>query len=618
MPPVQEDHLEQALTRWRKAVAGVLAKGGREVPGTEPERVLDTETYEGFAIRPLYTALDARPEDTLPGSWPFTRGADAQRDVLAGWKVAEEFPAQGCDGPAAANAAILEALVNGVSALVLRVGPGGIATADLDRALQGVYLDLAPVVLSAPDDFGPAASALLDLVGGTADQARPGVSVDLGADPLTAGIVGSVGASGEQVSAQEVVAVAGRAIRCPGVRTVTVDGPALHDRGASAGWELAGVIAAAIDYLRLLTRAGIDIADALGQVSFRLVADDDQFMTIAKFRAARRLWARVGEVLGCPDAAAARIHAVTSAAMMTRRDPWVNMLRTTVAAFGAGVGGADTVQVLGFDSAVTVGYPGVAAGFSRRIARNSQLLLLEESNLGRVIDPGAGSWYVEDLTDTLAEKAWANVRAIESRGGFQRAREYLTGQIDLVAGRRRDDIAHRRKAITGVSEFPNLAEPALPEPGQEGPDLRYAAAFEELRCRSDAFLARTGARPTVLLLPIGPLAEHNVRVTFATNVLASGGIEAVNPGTVAADGVETALGASGASVVVICGTDTRYAVEAGPIVAAARAAGCGLAYLAGPEKAVADTPSECRPDGFLNARIDAVQTLSALLTRLGA
>ena len=609
MSPVRADGLESARTRWRAAVTDVLAKGRPgSTPGAEPERALDSPTYEGFPVRALYTALDGHPEAPLPGEWPFIRGADRDRDVLAGWKVAEEFPRAGASGGSAeGNAAILEALVNGVSALVLRVGGTAIAPAELDRWLEGVYLELAPIVLDAGSQFVAAAEAMLSLVAG----AQSGMSIDLGADPLTATFSGR-----PTTAVDDVVRVAADLAGKPGLRAITVDGPAFHNRGANASWELAGVVAAATDYLRLLVDAGMDAGQALRQISFRLVADDDQFMTIAKLRAARLLWARVAEVVGHPDGGAAVVHAVTSLPMMTQRDPWVNMLRTTVAAFAAGVGGADTVQVMPFDIAIPGGFPGTSAEFARRIARNTQLLLLEESHLGRVRDPAGGSWYVEDLTETLAAQAWSNFQQIESRGGFRQATDYLSGEIESVQARRADDIAHRRTAVTGVNEFPNLAERPIPASTATATVARYAAAFEALRDRSDAFLTRSGARPTVVLLPLGPLAENNIRATFAANLLASGGIEAVNPGTVTPAGVAQVAGQS--TIAVVCGTDARYGAEVADIVAAARAAGFQQIYLAGPEQAVADIPVDLRPDGYLTAKIDAVEALSSLLTRLGA
>jgi methylmalonyl-CoA mutase len=604
--------LHEARARWRKGVAGVLSKGRSGELPDEPERLLDTKTYEGFAIRPLYTALDAGPEQPLPGEWPFIRGGDASRDVLSGWRVLESFPAPG-EAIGTGNATVLAALSEGVSGLVLRAGNGGVPVDELDRRLEGVFLELLPVVVEAGADYRSAADAVLSLVSALEPEKRVELSIDLGADPLTAGLAGT-----PAPALSEVVALAAELTEFGGgVRAITVDGPALHNRGANAAWELAGVIAAAVEYLRALTAAGLEVEAALRQVSLRLAADDDQFMTIAKFRAVRQLWARVADVVGAPDAGAATVHAVSSLPMMSQRDPWVNMLRCTLAAFGAGVGGADTVLVHPFDAAIPGGAPGVATRFSRRIARNTQLLLLEESHLGRVIDPGGGSWFIEDLTAELAQSAWVNFQAIEARGGFSAAEAFTTDQIAEVAARRAADIAHRKTPVTGINEFPNLSETQLTQTDSLPGVARYAAAFEQLRDRSDAYLAANGSRPTVLLLPLGPLAENNIRATFATNLLAAGGIEAVNPGTLDAAGVAAAVTAAGTPpVAVICGTDTRYGSEASAVVQAAHQAGVGQVYLAGPEKAVAE--SAARPDGYLTAKIDAVEALSALLTRLGA
>jgi methylmalonyl-CoA mutase len=607
---------ESDREQWRAAVAAVLAKSSRKDPadlGEAPEQLLDSPTYEGFPIRPLYTILDSQPEAPLPGRWPFIRGADALRDVKSGWKVVESFPLPDQVSVSEENGAILSALTVGASALVIGVGPDGVGAEDLAPLLDGVFLELVPLILDAGADYAAAADAVLALVGDIDSERTARLSIDLAADPLTAPLSGRAAPTVEQVTS-----VAQRTIGYGGaVRTVTVDGSAFNDLGASASWELAGVIAAGVNYLRLFAEHGLSARDALRQISFRLAADDDQFMTMAKMRAARQVWARVAEVVGVPDAGAATIHAVTAKPMMSQRDPWVNMLRTTVAAFAAGVGGADTVQVHPFDSAIPGGWPGTAPSFARRMARNTQLLLLEESHVGQVLDPGGGSWFLEDLTRALAESAWQHFQDVESRGGFAAAQEYVTEQIAAISDRRRDDIAHRRTAITGVNEYPNLAEAPLPKAEPTPRVVRYAAAFEALRDRSDAFLAERGARPTALLLPLGPLAEHNIRTTFAANLLASGGIDHVNPGTVDAAGVAKAVAdAGGAVAAVVCGTDARYADEASAVVDAARSAGVSHIYLAGPEKAVADAAH--KPDDYLTAKIDAVAALSTLLTRLGA
>ena len=608
--------VDSDLDRWRSAVAGVLAKTTKKDPaelGTEPERLLDSPTYDGFPIRPLYTSRDDLTEPALPGRWPFVRGGDALRDVKAGWKVAEVYPADG-SAAAEANGAILVGLTEGISALVLRIGESAVAPSELPALLDGVYLDLVPLVMHTDGTaYGATVEALLAMLAGLDDDQRSRLSVDLAADPLTAPLAGRAAPCLEEVvgRAEQVLGFDGH------VRMITVDGPTFHNLGANATWELGAAVAAGVAYLRHLVDAGLSTSAALGLISFRFAVDDDQFQSIAKLRAARQLWARVAEVVGDPDSGAATVIATTSLPMMSQRDPWVNMLRTTVAAFAAGVGGADIVQVHPFDVAIDGGFPGTARSFSRRIARNTQLLLLEESHIGRVLDPAGGSWFVEDLTRELAEQAWAHFQDIEARGGFEAAREHIGTQIAEVAQRRADDIAHRRTAVTGVNEFPNLSEVPLPQ-GNPLPSVRrYGADFEALRNRSDEYLEKHGARPKAILLPLGPLAEHNIRTTFTSNLLASGGIEAVNPGPLEASGIGAAVAEAGVTeVAVVCGTDKRYADEASAAIDAAKAAGVKYVLLAGPEKAVADAPS--KPDGHVTAKIDAVQTLSDLLTRLGA
>jgi methylmalonyl-CoA mutase len=601
---------------WRKGVAGVLAKARRvdvgELP-EEPERLLDETTYDGLTVAPLYTRRDELPEQPLPGTFPFVRGRDATRDVHRGWFVSAQFAQRDA---AAANREILAALENGISAIWLGVGERGVPVAELPTALAGLLFELAPLTLDAGGDVADAADQVFALLDGYAAPAREDIRVCLGATPLTSRF-----ADLPDTGLAEAVALAGRAAGRPEtVRAITVDGTVFHDAGASDAQELGAAVAAGLAYLRALTES-VDIADALEQVEFRFAATDDQFATIAKLRAARQLWARVAQVCGAPDFGGAPQHAVTSAAMMSRRDPWVNMLRTTLAAFGAGIGGADTVTVLPFDSALPPGELGVSKSFADRMARNTQLLLLEESHLGHVLDPAAGSWYVEDLTAALAAKAWEFLQQIEAAGGYLAALEsgLLAERVAATKDARDADVAHRKTAVTGVNEFPNLAEQPLSEAArQAGRVARYGAAFERLRDRSDAYLAEHGARPKALLVPLGSVAEHNVRVTFIANLLASGGIESINPGPLAVDGIAAAANEAGAPIAVLCGSDTRYGSEAGAAVEQLRAAGVGTVLLAGSAKAVADLDDAQRPDGFLAARIDAVAALSGLLEKVGA
>ncbi|HEY5856203.1 MAG TPA: methylmalonyl-CoA mutase family protein [Aldersonia sp.] len=610
---IAEPAPDAAYADWRTAVAGVLAKARKvdptELPA-EPEHLLDATTYDGLTVAPLHTTRDERPQDPLPGEFPFVRGRDATRDVHKGWEVAAEFGGSSETNTADTNAAILDALANGVSALTLKA----VAPADLPVVLDGVLLDLAPITLDAGAAAADATAALYGVFDAASVDDRARIVAGLGAAPLTARFAGT-----DSIDLAATVDLARAATeRAETVRAITVDGTVFHNAGASDAQELGAAAAAGLEYLRALTSAGVSVSAALRQLEFRFAATDDQFQTIAKFRAARKIWARVAQVCGAPDSGGAPQHAVTSAAMFTQRDPWSNMLRSTLAVFGAGVGGADTVTVLPFDATLPDGAAGVSKAFSARMARNTQLLLLEESHLGRVLDPGGGSWYVEELTAGIAAKAWEFLQAIEGAGGYQAALEadVVTTQITRVRDQRAADIAHRRTAVTGVNEFPNLAEAPLPAAKGDGSIARYGAAFEALRDRSDAYLAEHGERPAAVLIPLGPVAEHNARVSFAGNLLASGGVVATNPGPLTTDGIAEAVRAAGVKAAVVCGSDKRYGEEGGAAVAALRAAGVETVLLAGPEKAMSGATD--LPDGYLTLRIDAVSAMSELLAKLGA
>lgn len=636
MPPTTQSDsdtgdraLDEAYAAWSDAAAAVLAKARRvtadELPDTA-EALLSTSTLDGLTVRPLYTRRDETDEPGLPGAFPFVRGADPDRDVTMGWRVTERFGddergTEPAAGAADTNRAILTALENGASGLWLRIG-NGLAADDLAAVLDSVYLDLIPVTLDAGADGITAARALLDVraAADAAPQAAAPTAATLtsfGFSPLTA-------AFAERPTVDTAEATALAADLPAGVRAFRVDGAHFASAGADSVLELGLVTAAAVAHLRDLTAAGLSASDALRQITFALAASDDQFGTIAKYRALRKIWARVAEVVGAPEAGAAVTHGVTDLAMTSQRDPWVNMLRTTIAAFGAGVGGADQVTVLGFDAALPAGRRTSSASFSRRIARNTQLLLLEESNIGRVLDPAGGSWFVESLTDDLAAGGWAVFTEIEAAGGYRDAlgAGWIADRVGAALARRDESVAHRRTSVTGVNEFPNLDEKPLGDGTADttdvplgGPKLaRVGRAFEELRDRSDAVLAADGRRPSVLLLPLGSVAEHNGRTTFIANLLAAGGISAINPGPLTADGIAAAAAEAGSPIAVLCGTKPRYAQDGPAALAAARAAGFDRVLLAGPDKEWPDGGDT--PDGSLRVGIDAVSTLRDLLDRL--
>ncbi|MFF7788498.1 methylmalonyl-CoA mutase family protein [Streptomyces sp. NPDC007991] len=579
--------------QWQRLVAGVLRKSGKEVEGAEAEEALSTALEDGLRTRPLYTAHHTAPEPGLPGFAPFVRGGRAEGNTLGGWDVRQRHTV-------ADNSAVLADLENGVTSLWLALGEGGIPVPELGRVLDGVHLDLAPVVLDAGGEPGSAARELLRLheERGVAREAARG---NLGADPL--GHEARSGQPGDTAAAAELARLC--AEEYPGLRALTVDALPYHEAGGSAAQELGCSLATGVAYLRDLTEAGLSVEQACGQLEFRYAATADQFLTIAKLRAARRLWARVAEVCGAPRAGAQRQHVVTSPVMMTRRDPWVNMLRTTIATLAAGAGGADAVTVLPFDHAL-----GLPDAFARRIARNTSMILIEESHLSRVIDPAGGSWYVERLTDELAHASWEFFRRIERLGG--QAAALRSGDLaqDLAGTwqARTARLATRREPVTGVSEFPYLAEKpvvreAAPEPPSGGlPRVRRDEAYEALRARSDAHLAATGSRPRIFLAAIGPAAAHTARLTFASNLFQAGGIEPVTDG---------AFADSGATEAVLCSSDALYEEQAEATARSLKAAGARHVFLAGRPGRYAGV------DAYVFAGCDAVAVLSATLDRMG-
>jgi methylmalonyl-CoA mutase len=523
-----------AATRadWEKAAAAVLRKArrlGEDDPDDAVWAELARTTLDGVQIRPLGTSV--LTEEVGSNARPTSPGGRDVRVELTG------------DDDEVLNREALADLEGGVSSLWLHAGP----STDLAVALRGVLLDLAPVVLDPSSEPTAVAERFLDHLDGT----TPAVGTNLGA-PADA-------------PDDELVAVARLAVEA-GVRGVVVDASAIHDRGASEAQELGWSMAAAVRVLRVLEAAGIDAGAAADLLEFRYAATDEQFLTIAKLRAARLLWARVLE-LSHAGPAEQRQHAVTSRPMMSKYDPWVNMLRTTVAAFSATVGGADSVTVQPFDRPL-----GRPDAFGRRIARNQMALLVDESHVGAVTDPAGGAWAVERLTHDLAGAAWQSFQALDGGAALDDAVAATVAERDRL-------VATRERPITGLTEFPHLAENLPERPGDPDDVRRYGAAFEALRDEP--------ASSPVFLATMGSVATHTARATFATNLLAAGGIAVTPAGPT--DGADAVLAAySGEPVVCLAGSDRAYADWGADLVDRLREAGARRAVVAGKPREWAD------------------------------
>ncbi|HEX2653012.1 MAG TPA: methylmalonyl-CoA mutase family protein, partial [Xanthobacteraceae bacterium] len=562
----------------------------------------------------------------------YPRAADASpmavRTPGVPWQILQRV-----DHPdaAAANIEARHDLENGATGLTIvfegAAGEFGYGLASTEQTIEqlfeSIYLDadmsvefdLGPRTLNAPQRFAD----FLTRKG--IDPAR--TDIRFGFDPI--GALAKTGAAPKTwldaapVLATEIKSLAAQGFKGP---FAVADARSIHAAGGSEAQELAFAIAVALTYLRTLETHGIALDDARRMIFFRLAADADQFLTIAKFRALRQLWARVEEACGLPPKHAF-VSAETAWRMMTKRDPWVNMLRTTIAAFSAGLGGADAITVLPFTTAI-----GLPDRFARRTARNTQLMLLEESNLAKVTDPSAGSGAIEELTKELAQTAWKLFQEIEVTGGAAAALEkgLVQQQVAAVRARRQAAVARRKDAITGTSEFPHLAEvpvtvldvPPVSAPAQYSavvtcealPRIRLAEPFEQLRDISDQILASTGSRPKVFLANLGTLSEFSARATYAKNFFEAGGIEAINNnGFSSMDDLAAAFRASQCRITCLCSSDDNYVRMAAEAAKALGNAGTEHLYMAGRPGDLETALAEAGVKDFIYVGCDVLGTL---------
>ncbi len=639
-----------------------------------PRERLESTTPGGLTVGPLYTRTGATegaggPDEAgVPGEAPFVRGSVAASEEQAGWSVRSTLSAA---DPHAANRIALRELERGATELTVRFDAAfrnGVApsdprfaelaatdgvlvtsTDDLAAVLDGVFLELAPVHLDPGSQFTRAADLMIAVWDRRGLDARS-VEGGLGADPI--GFLAATGRlpQGLDAALDELAALTDRvATSHPLVRPIRVDTGAYVEAGASETQELAAMLATGAAYLRSMSVGGIDVDVACRAIEITLSADADVFLNIAKLRAARRLWAALAGACGASSAAQRPvIHVRTAERMMTRRDPWVNLLRVTAAVFAAGVGGARSVSSAAFDAEL-----GEPDELGRRMARNTQLLLQEESNIGSVLDPAGGSWYVESLSSSIAEESWRVFGELESRGGLPDvlADGSFAAEIADVRDARLARVATRRDPITGVSEFADVAEEPVvrtegdlrtlrsravnikgaaavhsagtPTECEPLPKVRWAQEFERLRDSSDGYLAATGSRPRVFLANLGPVAVHTARASFATNFFAAGGIVAVTGARGSsvgyddpADAIVDAL-AEGAHLVCLCSSDAVYADRAVEFAEALHAAGLSPVYLAGHPGDRRDAESAAGVSEFIHVGVDALEILRRAHEHIG-
>jgi methylmalonyl-CoA mutase len=608
------DFAPASYNDWRKLVDGVL-KGA-------PFEKLVSKTCDGLKLEPIYPrARDAAPV--------------AGRAPAAPWQIMQRIDHP---DPAQANAQALQDLENGANGLTLVFagangahGFGLEPTAEaLEKILDGIFVDAGVAIeLQVGPQSRMAAIHLAEYVKRqNLDPAR--CDVRFGLDPLGAcSVSGSSPYNWPEIVPAVTGAIKGLAAAGFSGPFVPADGRVIHDAGGSEAQELAFVLATGVQYMRALESAGVLPEDAQPWIYARLSADADQFLTMAKFRALRLLWARIEQACDLVPKPLF-IAAETAWRMLTQRDPYVNMLRATMATFSAGLGGANSITVLPHTLAL-----GLPDGFARRVARNTQLVLLEESSLAKVADPAAGSGAIEVLTQQLCKAAWGLFQEIEKAGGIVAALERNLIQRKVAATReaREAAIARRKDVLTGASEFPDLheakvavldANPIVPAPYGEAkirfdplPPMRLAAPFERLRDRSDEILSKSGARPKVLLANLGTPADFSARATFAKSFFETGGIEAIDSeGFSEAAVLASAFKASGASIVCLCSSDRVYSEHAATAAKALHDAGASHIYLAGRPGEQEAALRLAGVNGFIFAGGDALATLQDAWKRI--
>lgn len=630
---------------WRKAAEAALK--GRPLDPLLRRRTIDDIGFDAIAAR--------REPQPIVGRTPGARWTAMTRIDLA--------------DPEAANAQAIEDLNNGASGLSLVLaqpqGSEGVVAdtlARLERTLDGVMLDLAPLHIDIPAFECRTTVALVAALVENRGQNPADVTVLFGLDLLRdLSRVGAFSLPWPQMQKRATITVKSLLDRGFVAPVLMMDQRTLHDAGASEAQELAGALASALQHVRSMSGNGLDAAAVADAMSFAFACDADQFMTIAKLRAARLLWAAVRRELGLADKAI-HIHTETSRRMMTGYEPQTNIVRATIAAFAAGVGGADSVTVLPYTSAL-----GGSTADARRIARNAQAIIIEETNAYRVADPAAGAGAIENLTDALAENAWELFREIEREGGMVAS---LTGgklqqRVRDIRSKRAAGVATRRAPIVGVSEFPKAGEAAAaaederrPDPAPRGVPLpqlsedttpefdaivaafldgasvadvhaawkanpsmsaeplglhRLSEPFEHIRRDNEA----SPGKP-VFLAFVGPLARHAARAGFTRNLLCAGGLGlAEGPLDGDAGAIAEAFAASGAALAVVCGADRDYA-DLGEATVAALVAHGATVWLAGRPADGRDALEKAGVARFVAAGDDAIQILAAASAAGGA
>ena len=592
------------------------AKVEADLKGAPFDKKLVWRTNEGFNVQPMYRAEDIaslNTTDSLPGEYPFVRGTRVENDWLTRQEIVAETAKE-------ANEKALDVLTKGVTSLGFKVKE---ATAEeLQTLLAGI--DVAAVELNFTTCIKKAetfATVLAAYLKENGLEAKFRGSIDF--NPLKKALKHGVAFNGDAVAIAKNILEAVKDV--PALKVLSVNSVMLSNAGSYIFQELGYAMAWGAEWLTLLTDAGVDAATVASRIKFNMGVSSDYFMELAKFRAARMLWAQIVKQYGVEDEACKMtVHAITSSYNQTIYDAHVNLLRSQTETMSAALAGVDSITTVPFDNAYQT-----PDDFSERIARNQQFLLKEESHLDKVVDPAGGSYYVETLTVSIAAEAWKLFLSVEENGGFfaMVGNGEIQKAIRETSEKRHTDVARRKEILLGTNQYPNINEMAAAkikkgagcgcgcgcgqeEAGEGLPTSRAASDFEALRLATEA----ASNRPKVFMLTIGNLAMRLARAQFSTNFFGCAGYEIIdNLGfeTVEA-GVDEAL-AKGADIIVLCSSDDEYATLAPE----------AFKYLAGrAEFVVAGAPActeELKAVGindYVHVRCNVLETLRDFNNRL--
>ena len=595
-----------------------MAKITADLKGADFDKKLVWKTNEGFNVRPFYRANDIeglKTTDLLPGEFPYVRGTKTDNN----WLIRQDVKV---DDPAEANKKALDLLTKGVTSLGFKLSKKDLGADYIAALLQGIPATVElnfHICVSRAAELVELLAAYFKAQG--FDLATLQGSVNF--DPMNRMLLKGKDLE-EPFITERATTLLRAAEALPGYRVIGVNAVSLQDAGAHITQELGYALAWGTQYIEMMDQAGIDPAEAARRVKFNFGVGSNYFMEMAKFRATRMLWALIVDkyLESRPEdvrraASKMHIHAETTTFNLTIFDANVNMLRTQTEAMSAVLAGVDSLTVLPYDTAYKT-----ADDFSERIARNQQLLLKEESHFDKVVDPAAGSYYIETLTEAIAKQAWAIFLDVEDKGGFFAAiKQGLVQQaITATAEARLKAISSRKEILVGTNQYPNFTETAADkvtlephvckcgcsaEHGQIAtlPHVRGAEQFEALRFATE----RSGKRPKVFMLTIGNLAMRLARAQFSSNFFACAGYEIIdNLGfDTVAEGVQAAEKA-GADVLVLCSSDDEYATFAPEAYRLAK--GKFLFVVAGAPACMDDLKAQ-GIEHFIHVRVNVLDTL---------